>query len=121
MQAVAEALDDLFDDEDVSAAVTYSRGASEVDIRAVSGTAYVEHQGENGEYLRTELRVHLVRVSELSSVWPPQRGDIIQQTFGSASVRFEVLPVVGKSCWEYADADQQHVRILSKLVSAAGS
>ena len=98
------------------ATVTYKRGGATVSVQATKGQTQFE-QDDQGAMLRWESVDWLIDTADLilsGAVTTPQRGDVIAETIGAATVTYEVLGDGNEPCFRYSDPHRKKLRIHTK-------
>lgn len=99
--------------------VTYQRGASSIEVRANLGRSEGEQEESGRLITRFESRDYLIDVADLlldDLASEPQEGDrIIEGPLEDGKV-YQVAPIPGRTCWEYADAYRNKFRVHTKFV-----
>lgn len=106
--AVAQLMSGLQDTDGI--VVTYTRGASSVDVTAVPGTTEHQSYGPEGELITSRSADWLVRASDLvldNQQTLPQRGD----TITADGRTWIVLPVGDDRCYRFSDQFRVRLRI----------
>ena len=95
--------------------VTYSRGATELDITALVGDTRTEQTLDGGQIIDSRVRDFLVDADDITDLDEPQAGDRIRQTIGSTVYIFEAMEVAGE-VWRWSDPQHNRYRIHVRFV-----
>jgi hypothetical protein len=104
---------------DDAVAVTYSRGATELEITAVLGRTQWQGEDSEGITVTMEAPDWFVRASELGAMGAPQSGDRITAAGAAQGTAvYEVCaPAAGEHVFQWADAPNRVVyRVHTKQV-----
>jgi hypothetical protein len=97
--------------------VTYRSGdVSETCLATVSATTFETHS-EMGVIDRWESRDFVIATEDLP-VATPRRGDIISETIGTATVRYEVCAPQGAPTWKWVGTSRRAVRVHTKAMGS---
>lgn len=106
-------------------AVAYRRGATEIDITAESGQAWIGRTGftsnrEGAGVGRIEWgdRDYLLLPAAIATLGEPKEGDRIAETVNGVGCVFEIMrPDTGEPAWRWSDAQRTRLRLHVKQVS----
>ena len=96
-----------------SLTVAYKRGVNSSQFLATIGKSVFESSGQNGVTEQWESRDYIVKTADLP-YGQPQRGDLIVEELGGASIFYEVTAPRGVPLFHYGDAFQNLVRVHTK-------
>ena len=106
--------------ETAGAEITYSRGASDVELTVVVGRTPFEQVNESGVVTRFESRDFLIPAAELildAEQTLPATGDQIREEVGDEVHVYELLENDGKPHWHYSDQFRTTIRVHTKHVA----
>ena len=93
--------------------VTYARGAVVLAAKATIGKSNFEIMDSSGFNVQNSTIDFLILESYLTSLLPPEIGDIIT----AAGKTYEVLSIPGLGHYRYSDSFNKTLRIYTKLVA----
>jgi hypothetical protein len=100
--------------------VVYQRGLLTATMQVTKGRTLLRlSDGSGGSYVQWTDRDYLIPAAALEAVGialPPQPGDRILETVGSATQVYEVLIYGSEPAWRWADAHRQLLRIHTKHI-----
>lgn len=102
------------------AAITYSRGGSDVTLTAVVGRTPFEQVSESGMVTRFESRDFLIVAAELildGNETLPAAGDQIRETVGGEVLVYEVLERPGIPPYRLTDQFRRALRVHTKHIA----
>ena len=102
-----------------SQSVTYRRGTDSVVVSASIGSTRFEQEDRDGLVVRSQVRDYLIDVADLvlsGGAIEPEVGDLIEETVGSQTHVYQVLPLGGEPAWRYSDPYRKTYRIHTKRV-----
>jgi len=105
-------------------AVTYRRGASQVEVLATIGKTEFEMENSTGILERTESRDYLILTADLvldGLPTLPNRGDRVRETVGANIFIYEVMAPGGRPHYRYSDPYRKTLRIHTKHVATETS
>jgi len=94
-------------------AATFTRGQTSRSLRAIKGNTLMRVTDQTGASAIFNCQDFIVSKSDLGTLAPPQRGDVI--TFAGASYRV-LDPSPADRCWTWSDLEQTLYRIHTKQV-----
>ena len=108
----------------VKTTVTYRRGATNVSLSATKGQTEYEQVDESGFGQRILFVDFIITAADLvlsgsSTPTLPARSDTIEETIGSATHTYEVLPTDTEPCYRFSDPHRKGLRIHTKQKSVA--
>ena len=107
--------------EHASIAIVYRRRESSVELRAVVGRTDWAAEETEGPVLAWQGRDYLIEAADLvldGERTTPQRGDLIEEATGDATLTYEVLAPPGQDVWRYSDPQRVRLRVHTKQVMA---
>ena len=105
-----------------SVAVSYRRPSTgeSVAVSATPARTVLEEGNTEGiVFTKTEIRDWLIDVADLvlgGEAATPANGDVVDETSGSTTYSYEVLPLGAEPCYSFADAYRVKYRVHSKQV-----
>ena len=104
-------------------AITYARGATEIDITEADEQAWIGRTAfsssrVDGPRIEWGDRDYLIAVAALSDLGEPAEGDLITETINGTACEFKVLrPDTGEPAWRFSDPTRTRYRVHVKQVS----
>jgi hypothetical protein len=99
--------------------VTYRRGVNTVSLTAVKSVVRVVLDGDDGTSVEADRVDWLIAAADLvlaGSQTEPVEGDQVDETVGSSTYTYELMPLGTDACFRRMDPQGQGLRAHSKLV-----
>lgn len=101
--------------------VTYTRGATSVELKATAARNEYDSVDASGVQHRLEVRDFLIRAQDIASLSPPHptTGDTITETINGIAYNYRAIGEMGMPVWRWSDTNRTVMRVHTQLFTEA--